>query len=384
MKRIAAHLFLLTFFSATAYFQTEVKPAVTSSYAVSGQPVLEIKWADNAILAYQKIGPGGWFGAPQMIPGWKPTAEFPYPSAVQVSSGIEDAKVKVHISVLIGPHLKSEITVGDYLVRMNERTVITELNKFGIVPFEITLVRAPATFAQLPNVVNKTTSIQVSLEPRVSNLPGFSARFLNNSSKSVRNVSFGAYFNGKELITTGPKGNEGSSLIEPGQTYEYSPFPCPLENNLTSSGEAPGCDKNYVFMVTSVVFADGTYEGEKAHVAQFKAYSLGESVQVKRILVVLQSKFETIDEMDKAISAIVTTVDDSTCTEIASGNPGLYKAETRGIKGAAEAASVRTQKSFIKEFAAKRLESHGSIDALQPWIALSIDRYQKWIEALSR
>lgn len=383
MKRIAGHLFLFTCFSTTAFFQTDVKSAVMSSYDISSPPVLEIKWADGHNLAYCKIGADGWFAAPQRIPNWKQTAEFPSPSAVQYSSRMEDDDFKVRISVLMGVHHDREILVGEYVVRFNERTVINELKKFGIVPFEITLVRAPANTAELPNIINKTTSLQVSVEPFVSNLPGFKVRLLNNSPKVVTWVTFETSVNGEPRTSTAKRNNERPGLIEPGDSVEYS-FPLPLEHNLKSTGETPGVEKNVDLVVTSVAFAGGTYEGDKNRVAEYKSFTLGERLQATRILEVLRSKFESIGQLDKAISAMITTVDEKEFAEMATRYSGLFQSDVNRYRSAVSVSSSAVQKSFVNEFSAKRQISGGSLEALQPWIALSIDRFEKWLDAVSQ
>src|SRR5207249_12117991 len=131
---------------------------------------------------------------------------------------------------------------------------------------------------------------------------------------------------GEPRISSGKRSREEPSLIEPGQMISF-PFPYPMEFNLKSTGEVPRAEKNVDIVVTSVAFSDGTYEGDRREVAKYKAFTLGDKIQIKRILEVLRSKFETVDYLRTAISPMSTTVDEAALSDLVTRNSELFPAD---------------------------------------------------------
>ena len=160
MKRVLFALFVLSaVLGLTAFPQSQ------SGVTDSRPTVLEIEYSKGMGLAYQRIGGTTLFGAYRTLPDWKPEPEFLIIRGVNMKSRIDDGVVKISVSLIRGKNFETETPVGEYSVVDGGRTVVKGLAKFGIVPFGVTLVRSPVTVSMLPEVVNKTKALSVSVEP---------------------------------------------------------------------------------------------------------------------------------------------------------------------------------------------------------------------------
>ena len=343
--------------------------------------VLEIMYFKGRPLAYQRIESWAWYSLFERIPDWKPTAETPLARAVKFYSSLGDGAVKVRVTVLEGKQLENEYPVAEYTVPENTRIVVKELTKFGILPFELAVVRAPSTVSELPRVVNRTKSIEVSVEPKDSNLPAFKTVLFNRSSKAVSYLYLETTINGERHLSMWPHNSEGVVLIEPGEEFEQT-VRYPLKNITSSTGETPEARSNLVLTVMSVVFADGTYEGDPFSAAQFRGSQLGEKIALSRILNVLRAKYDSTDDLAETISNLNISLDDAVFGKLLTEFQGLSDKEKAGVRIWGEGATRRTQKTFASEFTTQRQLSGISPVSLQTWAKSQIKRYQTWLDAL--
>jgi len=224
---------------------------------------------------------------------------------VKISTRLEADVVKARVTVRRGINAEAEDFVAEYTVALEGVTIIRELSDFGVEPFELQLVRAPAAVADPPSVMNRTKSLQVSVEPRQSTIPMFMARVLNNSAKPVASFSFYTSVDGARKLIGAPRNEAGGALIKAGDTFERT-FRYPMKMTVASTGEVPPAVPNLVFNVTSVVFMDGTYEGDSFSAANYLAGNAGEKAMLRRFLEMVRSKEFTNspDEVDVAIRSV--------------------------------------------------------------------------------
>ena len=281
---------------------------------VSRGVALEVTYFKGRILAYQRIGEGTWYELFQRPEDWKPReGELPV-AAVRISPRYEDGVVKVRVSVLRGRNHETEDGVVQYTVSADQKTVVKELTAFGVVPFELQLVRAPTTVADPPTVVNKTKSIDVSVSPSESTLPTFKARFANNSSKPVVAWAYNTAVDGVRRRIASPRNEDGSPLMSPGESKEWTML-YPTKVSPVSTGEVPAALPGLVMNIQTVIFADGTYEGEPLPAANYLGLVAGQKTQLRAFLKLAQSKEFTNSPGD--FNAAMNSVNvDSATTEI--------------------------------------------------------------------
>ena len=298
----AAFALLILSSIAFAQQQTNAAPTPLTPRAL----VVEVMYYKGRPLAYQVLDSWTWYGAFQMKAGWKPAAnEIPL-RAVKITLRQDNGVVKARVTVLRGKNMDTEDFVTDAAVSPGQKTIVRELLDVGVEPFELQIVRAQSVVADPPKVVNKTKSLQVSVEPNQSTIPSFIGRFLNNSEKRVASFSFFTSVEGKTAYSGAPSSRTNAlALILPGDTYQQT-FRYSIKTTPISTGEVPEILQNLVFNVTSVVFTDGSYEGEPLPAAMVLAGKLGEKAQLQSLLERVRSNGPITSESDveAAISAV--------------------------------------------------------------------------------
>ena len=306
-------------------------------------PVVEVMYYRGRPLSYQAVDSWTWYGAFQRSPGWKASGnELPI-QAVKITLRREDGVVKARVSLLRGRDMDKEEFLTDTAVLPGQKTFVRELLNFGIEPFELQIVRAPATVAEPPTVVNRTTSLKVSVEPNQSTIPSFVARFLNDSPKAVASFSYFTSVEGRRGMSGAPRSRTTAlALIQPGETYQQT-FRFSTKPTTVSNGEMPQVMANLVLEINSVVFTDGTYEGDAYPAASFLAGKLGEKAQLQSFLDRLRTNGSIASESD--VEAAIAAVNlDSLAAEIIKKFPDLSaqeKLQVREIVGFGQSMAVK-------------------------------------------
>jgi len=346
--------------------------------SLSRSYVVEVTYFKDRPFAYQRIGGWTWYGAFQLVAGYKSAAGVLPVEAVKLYTREEEGVVKVKIAVLRGKDFEFEDPVAEYSVG-TEKVSISELSKFGVVPFELALVRAPTRVAQLPSINNQTKSLLVSTEPASANIPAFKARFLNNSPRTVAGFSYYTFADGRKRIIGMPQHLDGTNLISPGATYELN-IPYALKPTTQSAGEVPESVDGLALNVIAVFFSDGTYEGDRNEAIRYKGYKMGEKIQLTRILELLHSKFAgswatlapKVDELRYRVAV-------SDIGPLLKEFPGLTDDQIETARDTAEVSASRIQKDFVGTF--------GSTKQIDPSIFAAavngaIAKCQKWLDSL--
>jgi hypothetical protein len=310
--------------------------------------VLEVKQSEGVPLSFQKFEQASVYGGFRFLPGW-PKANVPAVTAIRIRPRMEDGQIRVKVTAIRDEAWETDDLVADYA--LSEKTItIDELKNFGIVPFEIRLVRAPPSVADLPTVVNKTRSLVVSVEPTTGTLPSFKIRILNSSGKAVFGYRSNTVLDGRKRFIAAPRGRRGTNLIEAGVVFEATlPYPTQLVHE--SIGELPNAKKGAEFQLLAVVFADGTFEGDAGAASQLRASQLGQKVQLSRILELLHSDVRTDPALlAEKTEALPSTVSDSDMAVLLRTFPRLSKDEIGLAHATAEADSADIQRDFKRNF----------------------------------
>jgi hypothetical protein len=355
-----------------------IAAAQTPGYA------LEVTYFKGRPFAYQKLSNWSWYALFQRVPGWRGAAgEMPV-EAVKIVPRTEQGSVKIRVSVLKGKFLETEQPVGDYTVTENVKFTIVDLTKFGVIPFEVSLVRAPATVASLPAIINKTRSLQVSVAPDPASLPTFQLKLINDSAKAVRAFTYETTADGRQRFSGMPHQRESGVLIAPGGTYEEK-IRIALDATTTSVGEVPAAVNNVTVQLTSVIFADGTYEGDIYQAARYRAMMLGEWTQLKRILEILRADTAAdtaLDVLYGQVSDLTWYVDEPAFEGFVKEIGGVNEKMKEDLHEIVLGASNDIQRNFVTEFGEKRNSIGDKPAEFQAWLKTAAERYQKWLSAL--
>jgi hypothetical protein len=319
-----------------------------------------------------------WYSLFRRVEGFKSPANMLPVRAVNIDSVLENDIAKVQISVLTGESVKDKKEfVANYTLRENEKISVGELTKFGVEPFEISLIRNTPTTAYLPSVSNKTTSLEVSLEPLYETLPAYTAAFLNNSSKAVVAFSWELTADGMKQKTGMPQRPNGGKLIEPGETLEVR------ISGINPTKQAA----SIVLQITAVIFEDGTYEGNPYDAGFYRAAALGRKLQVQNVISLLAKAQENevniavIDKLIEQVSALPREVDEIAFQKLLTEFPTLSEKEKTGLRSLVAGTSNGIRIDLRNELQAFR-ENSPTADAIRAFLSTKKQQYQTWLSNL--
>lgn len=386
IKKISLIVLLLCFGNILNPAQTaKEKPAPTGL-------ALEITFIKGRPPAYLTVGGSlataqwAWYAAFERLPDFQSSAERLPVQAVKFIPFIEDNVIKVRVKVFTGQKtFEKEETIALYSVREGERVSVKELADYGVVPFEIAIVRVTPAVSELPTVQNKTKSLQVTaIEPNFSTLPTYKLRALNNSSKPVSAFTYETLIENRNRFSGMPQNQHGEHLIEPGETF-IKEMSSPLEYKQPEEGQVPKQASKPVIVVTSVIFADGSYEGDAFRAAQFRAYTLGRKSQVRQIIRLIESSEMNFSQFSfgkfaEQSAKLATKIDEGEFGALLKQFPSFNESQTADLREGVEGASDDIKKEFISGTARNRedLES----DAAREYLKKLKELYQNWLALL--
>ena len=224
----------------------------------------------------------------------------------------------------------------------------------------------------------------VGIEPNYSTLPTYKLTVRNSSNKSVSAFSFETMIDGRIKFSEMPQNQHGEHLILPGETYTKE-MPSPLVYEKRTEGEVPKQAPKPKVVISSVVFADGSFEGETMRAARFRSYLVGRKMQVKQVINLLQASENNISEFKfekfaEQSSKLETKIDEREITALLKQFPSLSEKEKNELREGVEGAASDVKMEFISR--TKRyqpeLESAAALDYLKGLR----EQYQKWLSLI--
>lgn len=336
---------------------------------------------------------GGW-GPFTLLPSWSPPADFLPVRAVNVLARMEGDAVRVNVSVFRGKksHEKEE-QVATFLARENEKVIVTELKRWGVVPYEVTPVKvASSALGSPPQVVNKTQSIEVvNIEPVRSAPASFRLVVRNLSTKYVSAVHIEVLKNNRRELSATPAGEEGRPLIEPGDIWKAPDFGL-VKIEPTSAGYVLSSAKGQTVVIATVVFQDGSYEGDVRSAVSFRGYVAGRKRQLARVIALFKGASETTDadaaagiaKLRTQVSSLAIDADpvdvEKVLTDIQAYGPNM----DADARGAIEAVLTSIRRNVLGEIDSLKEEHRENleVDAFHKWLSVTRERYENWLSRL--
>jgi len=269
----------------------ELQPLSSNSSARTRTPLaLEIFYNPTLPPAYLMIeGPEVdphwiWFTRFSVRPGWQPQEGTIPIRAVRVKSQWNGETADVKVSLLRGLRgMDQEEVVTSYQTGVDESKTVSRLENYGIEPFRITLMTPKTTAPPLPNIENGTKSIEiVKIESEATPLPAYRVSFRNLSDKKVVALQIYTSLNGAAGPSAFFQGEAGSPLIDSNQVREEY-LPAHLSyNNGGTYGPAPSTGS--LIRIFTVVFTDGSFEGDVSPACMYETFVVSRMTWVKRML----------------------------------------------------------------------------------------------------
>lgn len=392
-KKLSTILLILCFGNIFGFAQQISKEKTAEKVAPTGL-VLEVNFYKGKPPGFVTIGDTlqtmrwAWYAWFERVPNFPTSAEKPPVQAVKFIPSVENGTVTVKVRVFLGQKtFEKEEPIALYSMREGERVTVKELSNYGVVPFEIAVVRVtPTVSAALPAIENKTTSLQVTaMEPTFSTLPSYKISILNNSNKAVSAFTSEMTETGRRRMSGMPQKKYNENLIEPGATWT-SDIRIPLENKKSENGEVPKPTDGLTFVITSVVFADGSYEGDASGAALFRAFTLGRKIQAKRIVALLE-EFENVSAFNlnkflEQSAKLETTAGDAEFGALLKQFPALNEREKTELRAAVEDVAEQDVKMEFAQGTEKSLRQLETDAARLIYLKKLKGKYQDWLTRL--
>ncbi len=386
LNKLAMLFLIFCFGSFTAFAQSSEQKSAPTGLTLEitflkGRPPMYMTISNSLASARWT-----WCGAFGRLPDFKTSAERPPVQAVKFIPYLENGAVKVKVRVFTGQKgFENEEDVVVYSMREGERASVKELTNFGVEPFEIAVVRVAPTVSAVPSVENKTGSLTVtSIEPNFSTLPSFKLSVLNNSYKAVSAFTYETVENGRKRISAMPQNRYNENLIEPGATLVRE-IQTPFEYKQIVEGESPKQASGQIIVISSVIFADGSYEGDAFRAAQFRAYIAGRKLRVKQLIALIQANEKSSSEYSFAnfveqASKLETKIDEQEFSALLKQFPSLTESEKAFLRDGIETASDMVKEEFLSE--TKRYQPKLDSTDARAFLKGLKEQYQKWLARL--
>ena len=300
---------------------------------------MEVRNGDNGpsrweIPAFN--GGGGEGGNFRHIKSWKPSSGEAPVASIVFKIGRDADIVIVDLSV----RLENEkvVAVGTYRLRESETVRTEELTKFGVEPLALKVVKARPDFKDplppiLPQLENKTKAIEVvSFYQDAPPSDSFRLTLKNVSTKKIMALDiFMPSADGNGGSGEQSHGAPGHPLMLPG---DVSVQFVGVERSVRMTAEGyvlPDVQLQRTLIIRTVVFDDGTYDGEVGPAAEMEARRRGQDLQRKRIIPLLQSAMDTedkdalttVNDLKEQAYALGRTADTSLVEELIARYPSL-------------------------------------------------------------
>ena len=350
---------------------------------------LEVVFLPGEPPAYQPLSlspskkGGTWYGRFGRIAGWQlPQGAMPI-DAVRIVPHIEGEGVRIDVSVLRAKFHDAENMVATYCARAGEQITVTPLQSYGVQPFEIKVIRVAPSSSNSPLIINQTRSVEVvGIEPLIATFPRFKLTLHNLADKNIAALSVQIRSAGKTEMSGLPFGRDGEPLIK---AREFGQLVQPLATRAqpTPAGYTPSLPPAQEIVITSLVFEDGSYEGEVGPAARYRAFVMGDRIELSRVVPVLESLLAATDtgsasseELRSQIESLSCDVDEADVAALAKAFPSI---ERKSVRSATEAATHGVKRQLLDRLEAFQEDTAISAPNFRSWLSATRDRYANWL-----
>ena len=326
------------------------------------------------------------------LSNWKQPEETAPLTRIRIRSTYEGAAVRIKIGAVFddsepsdapGPKYgEREQAIASYLAREGETVTVSELAEYGVEPLKLKLVVAEArvddeTLLPTPQVVCNLKAVEaVSFISESARPNSYRLTVRNLSSKVITALDVYLPDEGGRSSTSA-QGTPARPLMTPGATYEI-PISISSGGRRTPQGYVPDPPPQKLVIAT-VVFDDGTYEGETETAADITARQKGRQIQLARVLSIMRNALDApetiavaLEKLKTQISTLRIDVDASVVDELLTrfpkypqerGRKWLTVVVMNGLKQGREEALFRIKD--IEEMRARRPENFDFKQALR-------------------
>jgi hypothetical protein len=183
------------------------------------------------------------------------------------------------------------------------------------------------------------------------------------------------------------QGREGEPLIT-GEGYWTFDEPLATRAQQTPGGYSPSLSSDQQIVIASLVFEDGTYEGEAGPAARYRAFVVGRKIELKRVVPLLASALSASD-IDSAVTAVklraqLTSlsydIDEAQFAGLTAAFPSLNK---QRLRGSVEIAIHTMRKDLMDELQPFQNGQVSGPNDFRSWLIAARVRCSNWLSRLS-
>jgi hypothetical protein len=306
---------------------------------------------------------------------------------VRIAPSLEGDIVTIKVAVTRGVKFQDvEEVVTTYRLRENERVLAEDLKSFGVEPFDIKVVRTAPELSNAPPIINKTKSLEVvSQQAIVSTFPTFKLTLHNLSDKNVSALHINVVKNGKIVLSGMPHNPEYQPFIKAGGDLDL-PQRLSTRAQSTPGGYEPFSPPAQDIVIATVIFEDGTYEGEVEPAGNYRAFMVGDKSELKRIVPILQvasaagtGAVDPAAELRSQLQSLSYDIDEADFASLVQAFPSL-KAES--LRAAAEGSVHHMRRELLQDL--ERFQSTAGVKDFQSWLDGNSKRYSSWLARLNK
>jgi hypothetical protein len=352
--------------------------------------VVQVEYFKGAPLSYESVPGGSWFGRFALTPAAASRAAADTVLAVDVKTRAEGGGVEIKVGVHVGAqHFDRLDEVATYHAAAGETVVASDLERFGVAPFVMKVLRVNDILSAAPTITNRTQSIEAVVSKfDASPLPRVTVTLRNLSSKKVLAVELREVIDGRERITSFLAERDGRVLMEPGWTADKRMVA--TTGNSAQGDFTPKAIESVV--VASAVFDDYTYEGDVLAAARKRALDEGERKQLPRLVALLRgaraSRGAATPELVKQFKEKLTALDDDAPAQTVDAIVKAYaelKSDGRGwVESAMSVSMHESRRALLDDL--NRFETDfaraPADNDFRAWLKSKQESFEQWLSRL--
>jgi hypothetical protein len=274
--------------------------------------------------------------------------------------------------------------VGAFTLSTNERAAVNEAAQLGLGSFRVAVVKVIGQGALQPAIRFKTQSLSLD-KFEVNTLPEPHRVFLkNNSDKDVLAIQYNTYRDRQMVQLKWLSPPPPRSLIKTGEVF---PMAVLSEDRTCADSDGYHSTQSNVVEIASVVFVDGTYEGDSGLAALVRGGAMGNKKNLDRVISVLGdpggNKEATPELLMSELKALAEGMDEEADPELVqvlkNGLPPQSDNATTALTNFIRSGQHTVQASLLRD--AQQLETlikRQNTEAARAFSAKTITKYQQW------
>jgi hypothetical protein len=303
-------------------------------------------------------------------------------SLINLSAQQRGDQWQLEVSVTL-PNQETRVLASS-LVNVDEPIKVEKLTEYELFPSEVAIVRINGVVAAAPEIVNRAKSIAVEVNtPKLVPSP-YTLTLTNESGKEVYGILIVCNQGSPGRSEAWLKGHFGQRLIEGRAKYTVS-IPSARDGGYQRIGpNVYRPSQSNRLEVTTVIFTDGSYEGEPRYAAILTAEIIGARSQVSRLIALLERAIATKDS-DEAVLATLKESLSTLDTEVQSADAEELSARLAGMNQTVINDAVRWiswGRSEVNADLTRDLINRDAGVDLRVWLAAEKNRLENWNQLL--